>query len=323
MNHLRQNRPLPIMALLALLPLTVAAHANGAWSEFPAGGVVFKKVPEISILREDLEIGLDEIRVRYVFNSFSREPLERTIGFPMAKVPLDDSPDNFEDRSRARDGEDARNYMAFKVSVDGKPIAATLHEYAWSGEDNVTARLADLGVPVFAPDIEAFEKLARLPEATIRALAQEDLATQDGSWVIPKWQYQSVYEWTQSFEAGHTIVEVSYKPLFGSDYGPEPYFESGSKSADYCYDNATRQMLAGLSGFPEPFTVGYVLKTAANWNGPIGRFNLRINNEEGGFARFCVPEGLKAVGDGASWFAEEFVPSSDLAIVFFLPHDRP
>lgn len=313
---------LPVVACLALLCPTAAVHANGAWSEFAAGGVVFKQDKDISILREDLEVGLDQIRVRYVFSSFAGEPLQRTIGFPMAKVPLDDSPDNFGDRSRAPDGADARNYMAFEVSVNGKPVATTLHEFAWSGETNVTARLGELGVSVFAPDVAAFEKLAQLPDATVETLVREKLAAKEGTWVVPQWQYQSVYEWTQNFEPGHTTVEVSYKPLFGSDYGPEPYFESGSKSADYCYDNATRQMLAGLSSFPEPFTVGYILTTAANWNGPIGRFNLRIN-DEGGFARFCVPEGLKAVGDGASWVAEEFVPRSDLAIVFFKSADNP
>jgi len=306
---------LPAVTCLALLG-GGAAHANGAWSEFPAGGVVFKQDKDISILREDLEIGLDEIRVRYVFSSFAAEALERTIGFPLAKVPLDDSPDNFDDRSRAPDGEDPRNYMAFEVSVDGAPAAPTLHEYAWLGEVNVTARLGELGVPVFARDPEAFEKLAQLPEATVRALTEEKLAVADGGWLVPQWHYQAVYEWTQSFKPGWTEVEVSYKPLFGSDYGPEPYLESGSKSAGYCYDNATRQMLAGLSSFPEPFTVGYVLKTAGNWNGPIGTFNLRIKAGEG-FARFCVPEGLRAVGDGESWVAEDFVPRSDLAIVFF------
>ena len=309
----------PVTLSLVLLSPAVAL-ANGAWSEFPAGGVVFKADTVVSIAREDLEIGLDRIRVHYVFSSLAGEPLERTIGFPMAKVPLDDSPENYPNRSWAGEGQDARNYMAFEVAVNGEPLTPKLHEYAWLGEVNVTGILAELGVPVFAATIETYEKLARLPEATVGKLLEEKLAVQEGDWLIPQWQYQSVYEWTQAFAPGKTDVEVSYRPLYGSYYGPEPYFEGGSESAHYCYDNATRQKLAALlagGSFPEPFTVGYILTTAANWNGPIESFNLKVSQEDGQFARFCVPEGLRAVGDGASWVAEGFEPRSDLKIVFF------
>jgi len=307
------------VTLFAGLASSTAALANGAWSEFPAGGVIFKADEDISIAREDLEVALERIRVRYEFRSSAGGPLERTIGFPMAKVPLDDSPDNYPDRSWAAEGQDVRNYMAFEVVVDGKQLTPKLHEYAWLGEVNVTGRLAELGVSPFAANIEAYEKLAQLPEATVRRLVDEKLAVRDGNWVIPQWKYQSVYEWTQDFSPGRTEVEVSYKPLYGSFYGPEPYFEGGSESAHYCYDNATRQTLAKLAanGFPEPFTVGYILTTGANWSGPIEEFNLKIVQEDGEFARFCVPEGLTAVGDGASWTAEQFEPRSDLKIVFF------
>lgn len=311
---------LALAILFVTLAASTAARANGAWSEFPAGGVVFKADKAVSIAREDLEIGLDRIRVRYVFRSSAGEPLERTIGFPMAKVPLDDSPDNYPDRSWAGEGQDARNYMAFEVTVDGEPLTPLLHEYAWLGDVNVTSKLADMGVPIFAASIEAYENLARMPEATVRRLVDERLAVRDGGWLIPQWQYQSVYEWTQAFAPGNTEVEVSYKPLYGSSYGPEPYLEGGSQSARYCYDNATRQKLAALlaeGSFPEPFTVGYILTTAANWSGPIETFNLRIAQDDGQFARFCVPEGLRAVGDGTSWTAEGFEPRSDLKIVFF------
>lgn len=304
-------------ALSLVLVSPAAALANGAWSEFPAGGVVFKADKDISIAREDLEIGLERIRVHYVFNSSAGEPLERTIGFPMAKVPLDDSPDNYPDRSWATEGQDVRNYMAFEVAVNGEPLTPRLHEYAWLGDVNVTNTLAELGVSPFAASIDAYEKLAQLPEATVRKLLEEKLAVREGNWLVPQWQYQSVYEWAQTFAPGRTEVEVSYKPLYGSDYGPEPYYPDGARSADYCYDSATKQTLAGLSNFPMPVTVGYILTTAENWNGPIGEFHLKISMGEEDLARFCVPEGLKAVGDGVSWYAEQFVPSSDLNIVFF------
>lgn len=311
---------LPV-AFLIVLGASAAALANGAVSEFPAGGVVvIKPEKNISIIREDLEIGWDRIRVRYVFESTAHEPIERTIGFPMAKVPLDDSPDNLENRSWSEDQEDHRNYMAFEVAVDGKPLEPKLHEYAWLGDLNVTGRLRKMGIPLYAASAEAHAKLAQLPEETLLWLRFFDLVETDGDWVVPQWQYQTVYEWTQTFGSDKTVVEISYRPLFGSFYGPEPYYEDGPKSSDYCYDSATKQTLARVAkerGLPTPFTVGYILTTAENWTGPIGEFHLTISKEEGDIVRFCVPEGLSAVGDGVSWTAEQFVPRSDLNIVFF------
>lgn len=304
-------------SLSALLGTTAGALANGAISEFPAGGVVFKHSEEISIAREELTIGWDRIRVHYVFESSASRPIEATIGFPTAKISLGDSPDGVENRSAAPNGGDIHNFMAFEVSVNGTPLEPTFHEYAWSGDASITRKLHDMGVPVFVAGAEMMKKLARLPKATVRKLVQEKLAEPDGDSLIPQWQYQTVYEWTQTFEPGRTEVDIAYTPLFGArnDYG---YYYPGQEGARlYCLDDAVRQKLAKspLAG-PEPFTVGYILETARNWNGPIGAFRLKIA-EKDSFSSFCAPDGLKREADGKSWSAEDFVPRSDLKILFF------
>jgi len=301
---MRRNRAAAI-CLPILLGAIAPAYANGALAEFPAGGVVFKPAKDISIAREDLEIGWDRIRVRYVFESSAPEPRQETIGFPLARVPQDDSPDGFQD--------DDRNYMDFEVSVDGKPVSSTPHEYAWLGETNITGRLNEMGVPVFAATPEAFEALARLPEATVARLKAEELVDENGDWLIPRWSYQAVHEWTQTFAPGRTEVEISYAPRFGATNEYGPYYPGGEGAKDYCLDETVKQKLSG-DAQPQPFTVGYILTTARNWNGPIGEFNLKIVNTDS-FASLCVPEGLTATGDG--WSGRDFVPRDDLKVLFF------
>lgn len=310
-------------ASLMVLGATTASLANGAVSEFPAGGVVFKPEENISIAREDLEIGWERISVRYVFVSSAPGPVERTIGFPMAKVPLEDGPDHIGNTSRRESGDDPRNYMAFRVAVNGKPLTPGLHEYAWSGDTNVTQRIVDLGLPIFAADSDTYDKLAQLPEATRQELERDNLLVWDklpgADWLAPKWEYQSVYEWAQTFAPGETIVEISYRPLFGAgnDYGY--YYEDGEGAPLYCLDGETGRKLAGLRAEnvqPQPFTVGYILQTARYWNGPIADFRLKVSDERGSLFSFCVPDGLKPVGDG-EWQAKDFVPGSDLKIVFY------
>ncbi len=291
------------------------AFANGAVSEFPAGGVVFKAEPDIAIAREDLEIGLDRIHVHYVFNSSAETPLERTIGFPLAKVPQDDLPDGFED--------DDRNYMDFQVSVNGTPLEPKLHEYAWKGDTNITRKLDRLGVPVFAATPSLFERLAQLPPATVAALKAGDLVdteSEGDGWLIPKWQYQAVFEWRQSFAPGKTEVDITYAPLAGASNDYDAYYPGGSLAGKFCLGEATVTALsayeAPLAG-PEPYTVGYILQTAKNWNGPVGEFHLAIADGGSLFA-FCPPAGLKkASADGRNWVAKDFVPNSDLEVVFY------
>ena len=305
---------------------TAVTLANGAVSEFPAGGVVFKPEKNISIAREDLEIGWNRIHVHYVFVSSASKPVKRTIGFPMAKVPLDDSPDGIGNTNMSESKSDIRNYMDFRVSVNGKPLTPKLHEYAWSGDTNLTSKLHHMGVPVFAADVDMYKKLAQLPKATIRKLVAEKLAVEEerGDWLVPQWQYQSVYEWTQTFAPGKTEVDISYKPLIGATNEYNYYYDGGKGAPLYCFDDAVKQKLAKLKAeykSPEPFTVGYILQTAKHWHGPIGDFHLKISEENGSFSSFCVPDGLKAVGDGKNWEAKNFVPRTDLKILFF--HQDP
>nr|WP_187144254.1 DUF4424 family protein [Microvirga massiliensis] len=212
--------------------MTSAALANGAVSEFPAGGVVFKPEKDISIVSEELEIGWNALHVRYVFESYAPAPIERTIGFPMAKVSLADGPDNVIDRSwRPEQEADLRNYMAFEVSVNGKSVRPMLHEYAWFNGTNITGKLLEMGIPLFAADTETFTKLAQLPEATIRTLKREKLVQEDDSdhWLVPRWEYQAVYEWTQTFATGETVVEISYKPFFGAGNNYHYHYEGGRR----------------------------------------------------------------------------------------------
>ena len=288
-------------------------------SEFPAGGVVFKPEKQIAIQREDLDIGLFRIHVHYVFRSSAHQPLTRTIGFPLAKVPQDDLPDGFDDTNR--------NYMDFKVSVNGKPLEPKLHEYGWFGGHNITAELRRLKVPVFAATPDLFKALAALPKATVNKLKAGKLveAEENGAWLVPQWLYQSVYEWKQTFAPGQTEVDISYQPRSGAGNDYNAYYPGGSKAKRYCLSDPTRQqLLVKLKAEgppPEPATVGYILKTARNWHGPIGAFHLTVAAKNA-LASFCVPDGLKAVGDGKTWTATNFVPRQDLHVVFYYSEPR-
>jgi hypothetical protein len=308
-------------SLLIGFSYPTAAYANGATASFPAGGVVFQHEKNISIVREELEVGLRRIHVHYVFRSSADRPLARTIGFPMAKVLFDDGPDNLGDRSASETN--LRNYMAFEAKANGKPVRSKLHEYAWKDGMNVTAQLRAMKVPVFATYNGKDFGLQDLPRQTIDKLLKSGLADRYVSdrVIYPRWQYQTVYEWRQTFPPGKSELDISYTPLYGDETTEAKYSMFPGKEGDaaYCYDDEFKARFEERRKngvYTEPLTLGYILKTATNWNGSIGVFRLKISNPDHYLFSFCPPDGLKPAGNGSIWEARNFVPRSDLDLIF-------
>jgi hypothetical protein len=65
------------------------ALANDSAAELDAGGLVLVKDPDISLLEEDLRIGLDRIGVRYVFRNRSDAPRTVRVAFPLPPIDGD------------------------------------------------------------------------------------------------------------------------------------------------------------------------------------------------------------------------------------------
>ncbi len=316
------------MLLPAFIGIAVAAAlcsstalANGVTSERKAGGLVFKKTDTIVIASEDLYVSLNQVRVSYVYRSKAPTAQAVTMTFPMPEVPVDDSPDSiiFNDDKIS----DVRNYMNFAVKVDGKPVAAKLAEMARLKGQDVTARLKAAGVPlIFVKG--GPEAMAKLSAAARDALVKDGLLTRSDSnpdLYSPQWTYQVAFEWPQSFRPGDTTVEVSYKPISGdkADYGD--YFDGAKAAKEYCVDAAFRAALkrrkAAGAAF-DVYTVGYVLKTARFWSGPIGQFRLVVDKEKPkNLVAFCPLNSRRISDTQFEWTATNFVPDRDLAVVLF------
>lgn len=292
------------ICLLAFLGTTSVALANGAEAEFPEGGVVFKHSKQISIAREDLTIGANHITVHYVFHSSASRPLKRTIGFPTAKVTEGDEINGGRSDS-------------FEVRVSGRTLKPKYHEYAWLNGANITRKLRRMGVPIDLRPKDHLHKITLFSKGTLRRLQRDKLIDIQEGYFEPNWDYQRVYEWTQTFAPGTTQVDITYEPLIG-DGGQFLDYTGKDSVPSYCIADATVARLEKLVQSnvleDEPARVGYILQTARNWNGPIGEFHLKVA-EKNALSRFCVPAGLKAVGNGR-WMAKNFVPQSNLEIMF-------
>ena len=86
-----------------------------------------------------------------------------------------------------------------------------------------------------------------------------------------------------------------------------------------------RASLRKGQGKYEPSRIGYVLKTAQFWNGPIGKFRLVVDKEKPeNLVAFCPVDSKKISPTQFEWTATNFVPERDLeVVVFFKVEDQP
>ena len=197
-------------------------------------------------------------------------------------------------------------------------------------------------MPPDDPDLDA-ETRQRLA-----ALGAIEASAADRSYRLP-WAPYVTFHWMQTFAPGVTVVEHRYRPILGFGYlslGQKGISVSGvadDAASAYCIDEAGKRTLRTLSEqartrrakADDPNnalllanTLGYVLKTAQNWRGPIGTFHLSVKGDPNPAERwtdsrrpramyFCSPVSLKETAPQLmEGEARDFVPTRDLQILF-------
>jgi hypothetical protein len=297
-------------------------YADGPFPEFAAGGLVFHEAVDIAIERQDLFVSPDGVRVSYVYRSDAKTTQEVTLTFPMPPVPVEGGP-GYLGGGEIND-QDPRNYMHFTVLVNGKPVEALLHDYAYVGKEDVGSALEAAGLLLLMSDEEASSRIAALTGDEFFALEEKGIVSRSGDdppYFAPLWRYQAVYEWRQSFPPGETTIEIAYRPLTSSP--------AELDDTTYCVDETLRAEIAARKARGETVeaaTLGYILTAPPYWKGSIETYSLTVDkgnedeSEAATVASFCPP------GDGPVSYAEEggwrwqmkdFVPARDLAVVFY------
>ena len=320
---------------LGLAALALPARANDTTAVMAAGGLVFTRTKAVSMVSEDLFISASEVRVKYRFLNRTAKEVTVQVAFPMPDVESSESPQGIPT-------EDPTNIMGFATMTDGRPVAAQVEQKAFLGKVDHTARLLALGLPL-APHLQTTERaLDRLTPAQKADLLKRGLVSEQ-SWdagkgvethYLPTWTLKSAYHWQQTFPAGREItVDHRYSPGTGGSAGTQIGDASLMSTkwgradvARYCVDSkliaAVRKTMGPGVEYP-PFyeqRVGYILKTGANWAGPIGDFRLTVDKgAPENLVSFCA-EGVQKVSPTRFEVRKsQFVPRQDLDILILLP----
>lgn len=309
-------------ALILLLLLAGAAHANDSTGTVSTSGIKYLKNPHIDMQSEDLYISENQIRVHYRFKNTSSQDIIETVLFPLPIVPA------FIDYDFA----DTKGLVdSFRIYADGKPVRPQTHVRAYFERSNgslvdVTADLKKCGLSdqeLMHPwtknkDAEKLNKKIRTCSSPkIKSLLPASESNIVG-WT--SWSAQIIYSWKQTFKAGSiTEIKHQYTPLVGGSFLPSLKAKDSKAFIDaYCMDeNFLNNFKNVKEGSKFYHHLGYILTTGANWAKPIGKFKLTIDREPNTVISLCWDKSLRKVGPNRFQAVKEnFLPKKDLDIIF-------
>ena len=306
-------------ALILLLLLTGAAHANDSMGTVSTSGIKYLKNPHIDMQSEDLHISEKHIRVHYKFKNTTAKDITETVLFPLPIVPA----------ATVSDFADTKGLVdSFRIYADGKPVRPQAHVRAYFERRNgslvdVTADLKKCGLS----DQELMhpwtkkqdgEKIGSKIGACRSAKVQSMLPKQTDE--LPDWSSQIIYSWKQTFKANSvTEIKHQYTPLVGGSFLPSLKAKDSKAFIDeYCMDENFLKNFKNVKGGSKVYHhLGYVLTTGANWAKPIGKFTLTIDREPNTVLSLCWDKSLRKVGQNRFQAVKEnFLPKKDLDIIF-------
>ncbi|WP_395665438.1 DUF4424 domain-containing protein [Methylocella sp.] len=312
-----------------------AGRANDSSIELAIGGVRFTKSPDVSMEEERLAITPETVSVSYRFVNRSDAPVTLDIGFPLPDIDL-----AREDEELAIPSDDPVNFVDFRTSVDGAPVRLDVIQRAKLKGRDVTAEVKAAGLPLALIGADAYDRLRALPAATREKLVADGLLAPNGTgandevFYGAQWTVSTVFARKQTFAPhAEALVEHHYRASVGMSVdtalrkgvrdgdGMEAFLASYRK--DYCLNEDFFRGLDRVAG-PVPSAgptllerrIAYVLKTGANWAGPIKKFQLTVDKgKPDRLVSFCFDNVRKASPTLFVAELENFTPKRDLKIL--------
>jgi hypothetical protein len=319
-------------ALLAFGSMYTAARADST-AELAVGGLVFTRSAEISLETEELTITPEQVNVRYVFLNQAQTPATMTVAFPMPDIDLSEA-DNY-----AIPTSDPVNFVDFQTKVDGKAVTFAINQRAFLGDKDISASIKRAGLPLLPIGTQG-NRIAELPKESRDRLINEGLLIPAGT--DAKGQQLHAGSWTvktsvvrqQIFPAGKpVVVEHRYRTSMGVSF--DTILRKGLRDnaameqevkryrTGYCVPDDLLRGIDKIAGDAEENTaqlrerrINYVLKTGANWLGPVKDFKIVVDKgKPDRLVSFCLDNVKKISPTAFEIRMKDFTPDRDLKIL--------
>jgi hypothetical protein len=317
-----------------VLALTAAsARADDSSAALGAGGVTLTRSADIRMVDEVLSISPKAVKIRFVFLNETDRPIDVLVAFPMPDIDTEEY--WFSPLGTTTD--DPVNFMGFRVTADGAPASVSVEQRAMIKGRDVSSVVRAAGLPVNPISKVGFKMFEKLSPGQRKLLADAKVAdTSDRTDAHPLWTVRTRFYWSQHFPAHTSVVlEQSYQPVTGQFlFGPTNHGDA-NYVRNFCLDSATRDRLSRMTkaaltadkqggGYLAAYTTDYVLKTGANWKGPIGHFHMVLDKlSPNNVLSLCWKGALTKSGPTTFEFdAHDFTPDQDVRLLVVAPPTR-
>lgn len=310
------------------------ALSNDTAAELSIGGLQFTRSASVTMNSEVLQISLTRVSVRYQFVNNGTAPVALTVAFPLPDIDLSES------ENIAFPSSNPANFVDFETRIDGVPATFSVDQRAFVGKNDVTSLLKELKLPILPIGAQQI-RTQDLAEATRNRLVERGLLTQFGSdergrpLYEPAWLIKTAVVREQQFPVNRLVtVEHAYRPSVGGnsdtilrkglrqDRATSKEIERYRKK--YCVTDSFLAQLDKITGggqankaMIQERRVSYVLRTGANWAGPIKDFRLVVDKAaKDQLVSFCAGELKQSSGGALEFSAADFTPDRDIDLLF-------
>ena len=322
-----------LVGLLVCCTVLGDVSANDSTVELSVGGLTFTRNPDISMESEELTITPEFVTVRYVFLNQSQKPVNVTVAFPLPDIDLADA-DNY-----AIPTDDPVNFVAFQTKIDGKPVTFSINQRALLGEKDVSARIKSAGLPILPIGTQQ-NRVSELSTEVKDRLIEEGLLIPAGTNAAGQplhgasWTVRTSIVRQQAFPPGKpVVVEHRYRTSMGVSFDTvlRKALRENTAMADevkryrseYCVPEELLRGIDRIAGGAEGNVqklrerrISYVLKTGANWAGPIKDFKVVIDKGlPDRLVSFCLDNVKKISPTAFEIRKKDFTPERDLKIL--------
>jgi hypothetical protein len=248
------------------------------------------------------------------------------------------------DQNLAVPTEDPVNFLAFTTKVNGAPVKTEVEQRVTAAGIDRTRLLLSLQIPL-APHLQSTaDALNRLPKDKwddlirigLAEIEEYDVGKGQEKHLAARWGLATTFYWEQTFAAkAETVIEHRYRPSVGESVQTglgapasvsEPWYDEYKQK--YCFDREFTAAVArarragrgpGQSQAGAPYSeqrIDYVLRTGANWSGPIKEFRLVIDKGEAdNLVSFCGDHPRKISPTQFEIKLTDFTPDADVSVL--------
>ena len=324
-------------AVSATILLFLTAHsgvlANDSSAELSIGGLHFTNSADISMESETLLISLNSVTVRYRFLNHTSKPVTLTVAFPLPDIDLSEA------ENIAIPSDDPVNFVNFETKIDGAPVKFTMQQRAFLGDKDVSDLLREQKIPLLWLGAQQ-GLVSALPEPVTARLVDQGLLVKSGTTdqnrpiYAAAWVVKTSAVRQQTFPPARIVeVEHRYHPSIGISADTELRKAIRQNAAmtkeinryrqEYCISESFLSSIDRLAGAGQANKaklqerrLAYILRTGANWAGPIKTFRLVIDKGRADrLMSFCASDAKNTSPTTVEVTRSNYKPNKDLKIL--------